>query len=199
MTCPERLDSKASHVKATWGSRCNKVLYVSDYLNTTFPTINITVDHGRKYLTAKTMAAFDYIYKHHLNDADWFMKADDDTYVIMENLRYFLSEQDTNKPLLFGSHFMLGTAMGSMSGGAGYVVSKEALRRYGKRSPDVCKRVLHHEDVDWAHCMQELNVTPGDSRDSHGRSRFHPLDANDYIHGKFHKWLQTMRYGVQKV
>ena len=119
MTCPERLDSKASHVKATWGSRCNKVLYVSDYLNTTFPTINITVDHGRKYLTAKTMAAFDYIYKHHLNDADWFMKADDDTYVIMENLRYFLSEQDTNKPLLFGSHFMLGTAMGSMSGGAG--------------------------------------------------------------------------------
>ena len=50
-------------------------------------------------------AAFDYVYKHYYNDYDWFMKADDDTYVIMENLRYFLSNEDTNEPVFFGHWF----------------------------------------------------------------------------------------------
>lgn len=33
------------------------------------------------------------------------MQADDDTYVIMENLRYFLSSHDPNDPVFFGHHF----------------------------------------------------------------------------------------------
>ena len=34
-----------------------------------------------------TMQAFDYVYKYHKADADWFLKADDDTFIIVENLR----------------------------------------------------------------------------------------------------------------
>ena len=81
------------------------MLYVSDFEDKSFPTINIMVPHGRNHLTAKTMKAFDYIYKHHLNDADWFLKADDDTYIIMENLRYLLSAHSAAEPVFFGQHF----------------------------------------------------------------------------------------------
>ena len=105
------------------------------------------------------------------DDADWFLKADDDTYIIMENLKAFLSEHDTSEPLQFGcklqgrksivfghkisscsSYTVLPDHLkvllnkiyihidlypvqqieprGYMSGGAGYVLSKEALHRF---------------------------------------------------------------------
>ena len=47
------------------------------------------------------------------------MKADDDTYVILENLRYLLSDQDKNKPLFFGLENVRHEQHPFMSGGAG--------------------------------------------------------------------------------
>jgi hypothetical protein len=55
------------------------------------------------------------------DDADWFMKADDDTYVILENLRYFLRDYKSSDPVYFGHHFKTIVKQGYYSGGAGYV------------------------------------------------------------------------------
>lgn len=131
MTNPKNIRSKAIHVNATWGPRCNVLLFMSSEEDASnIPIIKLPVKEGRENLWAKTKEAFKYVYRKHFNECDWFFKADDDTYTIVENLRHFLSRYDSDKPLLFGHKFKPFVKQGYMSGGAGYVLSKEALRRF---------------------------------------------------------------------
>ncbi|RWS05970.1 glycoprotein-N-acetylgalactosamine 3-beta-galactosyltransferase 1-like protein [Dinothrombium tinctorium] len=188
MTSPKNHETKAKHVKLTWGRRCNKLLLMSSESDSKLPTVKLNVQEGRNFLWAKTRAAFAYVYKHHLNDADWFMKADDDTYVIVENLRYFLQSQNKSKPIYFGCKFKPYVKQGYMSGGAGYVLSKAALTRFVERGmslhhPSECKEDHEEgaEDVGMGKCMEALGVEAGDSRDSLGRGRFFPFVPEHHL------------------
>ena len=70
------------------------------------------------------------MYEHYKDEADWFLKADDDTYTVVENLRYMLQPYNATTPIYFGCKFKPYVSQGYMSGGAGYVLSKEALKRF---------------------------------------------------------------------
>ena len=66
---------------------------------------------------------FQYCYQHHREEFDWFLKTDDDTFMVVENLKKLLSPFDSNESVHFGHHFKyLG---GYFSGGAGYVLSRK--------------------------------------------------------------------------
>ena len=54
---------------------------MSSVKNDSFPTIGLNVSEGRGHLTAKSMLAFRHVYENYFDKADWFMKADDDTYL----------------------------------------------------------------------------------------------------------------------
>lgn len=188
MTNPENHERKAKHVKATWAKRCNKFLFMSTEEDPSLPTVKLAVSEGRNHLWAKTRSAFQYVFQHHLNDADWFLKADDDTYVIVENLRYFLSSKNSSHPAYYGCKFKPYVRQGYMSGGAGYVLSKAALIRFSQEGlapghPDECKETSDEgaEDVDMGKCMEALGVEAGDSRDSLGRGRFFPFVPEHHI------------------
>ena len=191
MTAPKNLESRVKYVVKTWGRRCNKLVIVSSEANEKYGVVAIDVKEGRNHLTRKTLGGFHYVYKHHLDDADWFLKADDDTYVILENLRYMLSEEDTSEPVYFGHHFKsIGTYPYS-SGGSGFVVSKEALRRFG-RAPSLsrlCRQTGTAGDEAFGHCMGSLGVKLKNSTDKYGGTRFHCLSPEDWVSGTFPKWL----------
>lgn len=190
MTSPQNLDVKAIHVKRTWAKRCNVLVFISSTTNTTFPTIGLNVSEGREHLTAKTMQAFKYVYDKYFNDADWFMKADDDTYVIIENLRYFLQSYSRDDPVYFGHHFKTIVKQGYYSGGAGYVLSREALKRLVEKGkdPKYCRQDGGAEDAELGKCMESLGVKTMNSTDAMGRSRFHCFDPETHLFGGYPDW-----------
>ncbi len=187
MTMPENHEKRCKHIKATWGKRCNKLLFFSTQSDPDLPAIAVNVSEGRIMLWGKTKGAFEYIYKHHMNDADWFFKADDDTYVVVENLRYLLQPYNASDPIYFGCKFKPYVNQGYMSGGAGYVLSREAVKRFvtkglNKEYKVKCSKVDHGaEDVDMGHCMESLHVVAGDSRDIEGRGRFFPFVPEHHL------------------
>ena len=174
LTSPKTMRSKGKAVKETWGKRCNKLIFMSSEDDPSYPSVNLGVHESRENLWLKTKAAFKYIYKHHLNDADWFMKADDDSFVVVENVRHFLSKYDPNDAHFFGRWF---TPFGGYnSGGAGYILSKKALRQFMKAMNNPWKCPLKHfaEDVAFGNCLAVYDIHPEDTRDHLGRQTFHP-------------------------
>ncbi|XP_057321015.1 glycoprotein-N-acetylgalactosamine 3-beta-galactosyltransferase 1-like [Microplitis mediator] len=185
MTNPKNHQTKARHVKATWGKRCNILLFMSSAEDLTLPTVVLSVKEGRDNLWAKTKEAFKYAYENYKDEADWFMKADDDTYVIVENLRYMLSSYDPSSPLYFGCRFKPFVKQGYMSGGAGYVLSKEGLKKFiNDALPDNTKCRQDHggaEDVEMGKCLENAGVKAMDTRDPHGRGRFFPFVPEHHL------------------
>ena len=200
MTSQKTLYEKAIHVRDTWAKRCNIMLFMSDVDDLDFPAVGLGTGLGRSHLTAKTMRAFEYLFQNHFDDADWFLKADDDTFVVVENLRYMLSAHAPTEPVFFGHHFKTHVSQGYFSGGAGYAISKEALRRYGNRPTGLCANDSGAEDVEIGHCMEKLGVLTGDSRDILNRSRFHCFGPGTHLGGGYPEWYYTYdKYGAQKV
>lgn len=182
MTGPQNLETKAKHVKATWAQHCNRILFMSSKENKDFPTVGLETKEGREQLYWKTIKAFQYVHNHYLNEADWFMKADDDTYVALDNLRWLLSKYDPERPIYFGRKFKPYVKQGYMSGGAGYVLSKEALRRYvAALKSGKCNHSTFVEDLALGKCMESINVEAGDSRDSVHRETFHPFVPEHHL------------------
>ena len=185
MTSPSNIITKARHVKATWGKRCNKLLFMSSEPDSVLPAIGLPVNEGRDSLWGKTKEAFKYIYSNHMDDADWFLKADDDTYIIVENLRKLLMNRNPDEPVYFGRRFKPYIQQGYMSGGAGYVLSKAAVKRFveiGLKDAYICRPDSGGaEDLELGLCMQNVGVEAADSRDQLGRETFHPFIPEHHL------------------
>lgn len=73
-----------------------------------------------------------------------------------------------------------------MGGGPGYVLSREAVRRFVEIAlPDreLCRPENEGlEDIEVGKCMENINVTAGDSRDPDGKGRFFPFPVRLHLH-----------------
>ena len=130
MADPNPLDKKVIHQKQTWGKGCDKLLVMSSQQNDTFPTVGLNVPAGRNHTAAKVLVAWKYIHKHHVEDFDFFIKTDSDTYLILENLLGFLKDNAPELPHYFGHRFKpKNWTFTYMAGGPGLLLTRESVRR----------------------------------------------------------------------
>ena len=201
MTKEENLDKKATAVKNTWAKRCDKHVFFSSFANDSFPTIGLGVPEGRNHLIGKSVQAFRYCYDNYGTDYDWFLKADDDTYVIVENLRFFLAHNNPDDMIYFGHKFKVLVRQGYFSGGAGYVISRKALEvlvTRGLSNPFLCRQDGSDEDVEIGRCMERLGVQAGDTLDWYDRETFHPFLPIQHLEGTHPKWLFDYSFHTPK-
>nr|VZI16059.1 unnamed protein product [Spirometra erinaceieuropaei] len=97
--------------------------------------LNLTKPESRMHLWSKMRKIVRYVYQYR-NDYDYFYKADDDTYMFVENLAYELSQRNPNEPFMMGRRFPRFQKDGYFSGGAGYVLSRGALKLLVEKAID---------------------------------------------------------------
>ena len=157
MTSAGGLDAASRDVGATWARRCNDVMFASSVANSRFPAVAIPEGPDR------TWRALEYAHAHYTSD--WFFKVEDNTFVVVENLRYLLSQYNATQPLLLGdpwNELRHRLTQGSVNSGG---LSREALTRLMKlKAEGKCTDIMA--------CIKEAGVNIVDTRDAQGRSRF---------------------------
>ena len=172
--------------------RCDKVIYMTgpkqpeqkNDPNFEFVYLNMTDEYNR--ITEKALLTFEYIYDNLMEEFDWLVRANDDSYIIMENLKLFLSNRCSDDMSIYGKvlrhthmrkQYNAGdNRKGFLQGGSGVIISREALRLFVeamRNDSQFC--VMFHggfEDQEIANCFRKINIYPGDTRDEVNRERF---------------------------
>lgn len=205
LTVEKNFNSKTKLMFESWVKKCDNYKFIStisekyfnNKLNQSDPleiNIGFNVVQPPNYknesyskLTEKVFETFKYIYDKYPN-YDFYLKADDDTYIFVDNLRLFLTDKDRSKPATFGYDFHVHVDYGYHSGGAGYVLTNQAMSRlvnYLKQNSTQSNELYQLEDIDMGNALRKLHVYPQKSVDDFGRERFHPLTLDDHYKGIF--------------
>lgn len=186
-TAPKYHSKRVVHVLQTWGKHCDQVLFASTLTDINLGSIGFNVTDDHRHMWGKVKLMLQYIHKYFIDDYDWFFKADDDTFLIAENMRYLLSAYSPDDPLYFG--YKMNTSdhiWGYFSGGSGYVLSRKTVRIfveqimtqprfYHEQNWKGCHLETDERIEDWeiTMCLDYYNIYPGDGRDAAKRDRFH--------------------------
>lgn len=118
----------------------------------------------------KSFMMLKYMHDHHLDEYEWFMRADDDAYIRGEKLELFLRSLNSSKPLYLGQTGLgMAEELGQLAlepgenfcmGGPGMIFSREVLRRMVPHI-GTCLREMYttHEDVEVGRCVRRFGGT----------------------------------------
>jgi hypothetical protein len=166
----------------TWGYKCDGFLAFS---NETIPSLGIVdlLHQGEESYNSmwqKTRSIWAYIYDHLLDDFDYFHLGGDDMYVMVENLRHFLTEVHATTiegtPLHFGQWAKTKGDKYMITGGPGYTLNAAAVKRLVEDALPTCAPnfEVSHEDRMISNCLSTLGIEGSDTREfENGEQQYH--------------------------
>ncbi|TPP66597.1 Glycoprotein-N-acetylgalactosamine 3-beta-galactosyltransferase, partial [Fasciola gigantica] len=179
LTMPSNHRNRSLAVKYTWAKRCSSYFFVSTEDDPSLPAFAAGVKESRNSLWDKVKFGVQMVIDNKTEDYDYFLKADDDTYMIMENVRLMLDGLNPEQPFIAGRRFKKFISEGYASGGSGYIISRAGLKLIAEGMKTNPKCMVHNysriEDVSMGICAANVGVKFVDSLDQMGRERFHPF------------------------
>ena len=171
-------------IAETYGPRCDGFFVGS---NQTDPTIGaVRLDHmgpeSYRNMWQKVRSMWTYVYQHYLDDFEFFHIGGDNMFVIAENLRYAASHEDPTKPVYMGAAMIdFGQKRKRFcGGGAGYTLSREALRRMVAEEFNYsrCHPMNQRSDEDKmiGTCLRLKVATCKQNNDEKDEPRYHHYD-----------------------
>lgn len=192
-TTGENLLTRSTYVENTWAQHCDgHVFFVCRtdrrLLNTGPANLNVVhftdVVESRTTLYSKTLRAIEWMASKQLFDKyDWFMKADDDTFLIVEHFKDLVAHVRADEPHYVGRPLLHEGDKNDkfMSGGAGFAMSRGALRMLHRLYPTQCPDIrmpCHCDDLIIGRCFRKWNVSIVQSCDQNNKQRFFPVQPD---------------------
>ncbi|VDN89969.1 unnamed protein product [Brugia pahangi] len=171
MTAAKYVDTRAYEVWKTWAQRIpGKLLFFvaegTIAIHTDMPIIRLKGVTDVYPPQKKSFAMLKWMADNHLDDFNWFMRADDDLYVRGEQLETLLRSLDSDKAYLIGQaglgntaeygQLALGQEDNYCMGGPGIVMSRMTLRRVAPHLRSCLMEMFTtHEDVELGRCIRK--------------------------------------------
>jgi glycoprotein-N-acetylgalactosamine 3-beta-galactosyltransferase len=140
---------------------------------------------------------------------DWIIKADDDSYVSVENFKHLVRSKNfaSSNPYYLGISIAIPGSLRFFNAGSGYALSKKALeiaaphfpssKFYNKTDPKRCKEDnTWSEDIKMAECLSHFGILPAKTRDEIHRENFLTYSVSFHLRtarrndSKFALWEQ---------
>ncbi|CAJ0944265.1 unnamed protein product, partial [Mesorhabditis belari] len=170
MTAAKYVDSRAYNVWKTWAKHINgKVLFfVAENTESIYPDLPLVRLKGVDDTyppQKKSFAMLRWMADNHIDNFDWFVRADDDLYIRGPELESFLRSLDSSRPYLVGQAGLgnsaeygllaLGNTDNYCMGGPGVVLSRQTLRLLSPHLESCLSHLLTtHEDVELGRCIR---------------------------------------------
>ena len=183
----EGAKDRVQAVLETWGKRCDGFMVASSFSNQSVGTIDLLHlgkpgSYDSMWQKVRSMLA--YMYEHYLDDYDFFHVSGDDVFLIVENLKAYLSSMNPEEVLYAGEWIRGGKTLPDdfvyAGGGPGYTLSRGALKRFVEKAMLTCfaSTQVSFEDLLMGVCMRFfLGVPrPADTVDEAINQRYHGAD-----------------------
>ena len=205
LTSKKSIFERGPAVWDTWSHKCNKTMFSLNsndlkqnitesnlkFLNK-INILNLPINESYDKMAEKILLTLKLMYE--LNDNrtrfNWYLIADDDTFIYIDNLYKFIKSTDSKLAYTYGYNFKHVVPTGYHSGGGGVLMPTESLKRlYESIITNKCPFKNGYSDVALGQCSNISNVKLGNSTDSLERERFHPLGMHSHYYANYPDWM----------